>query len=161
MPIIKKYGKNKSRIVYRGQNSQSNTITKLNPFFSTSPTKKMAESFVEINWETNTRIGHLFKIHLIKQKMLSTQTINFTISSEVKHYLLQMLADAKIEKGNKTYTIKEYMPKLKHALHDLVHTSPEEILVLNDGVFYKNKELTTPGYNPNSKGELETWFSNK
>ena len=162
--IINKYGKNITKIVYRGQGRNSGTINKRTPFFSTSPNKAMAEIFVEMDWEKNRKVGHLFKIHLVNHKVLSTRDINYTLSKKVKEFLVDMLSGQTIQKGSGSYTIRQYLPELKKLLYDLVYCettgNSEEILVLNKGVFYKDKYICSKGFMKNKKGELETWFVN-
>jgi hypothetical protein len=78
------HGTSSTAVVYRGQARRSATVTHATPFFSTTPKRKMAELFVERDWEQGGRpVGHLFKIHLVKVPTLSTRDVRYTLSPAV------------------------------------------------------------------------------
>ena len=153
-----------TRCVYRGHSKDAKRILNTTPFFSTTPVKGMAELFVEKDWTSGSekRVGHLFKIHLIATPVLNTRNINFTFSDKVFSELKKINGNREIQKGERTYTFEEYLPKIKEAVYDLIHSNSkqdgEELLVLNGGTFYANKELTKKGFKP-LNGDFETWYS--
>ena len=144
--IIKKYGSSTSRIVYRGQAKKNTTIDNRKPFVSTSPSREMAEQFVEHDWEANKKVGNLFKIHLENAKWLSTRSIEFTLTDEVKEELRKI--NSKPIQKEKDYTLDEFWPQIKTRLAELI-AEGEEILVLTGGTFKNTKGV----------GEIETWYS--
>lgn len=163
--IIEENGKLLTKTVYRGHGKNDKRIINISPFFSTSPLKSMAELFVETEWSENDeespkRVGHLFKIHLDKVPTINTKDIKFTYSKEVLSELKKINKNRPIEKGEGTFTFEEYIPKLKSAVHDLVYTNSlfDEILVLNGGTFYANKECTKKGFAPLANGDFETYY---
>jgi hypothetical protein len=125
--IIKKYGSTTSRIVYRGQAKQDTTIDNRKPFVSTSPSREMAEQFVEHDWEANKKVGNLFTIHLENAKWLSTRSIEFTLTDEVKEELRKI--NSKPIQKERDYTLDEFWPQIKTRLTELL-AEGEEILVL-------------------------------
>lgn len=153
-----------TRVVYRGHSKDAKRILNTTPFFSTSPVKGMAELFVEKDWSSDSekRVGHLFKIHLMNIPVLNTRNINFTFSDKVFSELKKINRNREIQKGDRTYTFEEYRPKIKEAVYDLIHSNSkqdgEELLVLNGGTFYANKDLTKKGFKP-LNGYFETWYS--
>jgi len=144
--IIKKYGSTTSRIVYRGQAKKDTTIDNRKPFVSTSPSREMAEQFVEHDWEANKKVGNLFKIHLENAKWLSTRSIEFTLTDEVKEELRKI--NSKPIQKERDYTLDEFWPQIKTRLAELLEEG-EEILVLTGGTFKNTKGV----------GEIETWYS--
>jgi hypothetical protein len=164
--IIEKYGVLTHKIVYRGQSKKDSTIKQTTPFISTTPNKRMADLFVERNWslpEEKQQIGHLFKIHLNNAKCLSTRSIDYTLTDDVKDELRKINKDRPIVKGGGTYTLDEYFPKLKGLIEELVFADEaqngEEILVLTGGTFYKNSSMKTKGFTPIGTHDFETWYS--
>jgi len=144
--IIKKYGSTTSRIVYRGQAKKDIAIDNRKPFVSTSPSREMAEQFVEHDWEANKKVGNLFKIHLENAKWLSTRSIDFTLTDEVKEELRKI--NSKPIQKERDYTLDEFWPQIKTRLAELLEEG-EEILVLTGGTFKNTKGV----------GEIETWYS--
>jgi hypothetical protein len=142
----------------------TNTIKNISPFLSTTTNKKMAELFVEKDWdqpEKSQRVGHLFKIHLKGAIALSTRDINYTLTDEVKEELRKINRNRKIEKGDGTYTFDEFFPKIKKLMKELLFPTTdngEEFLVLNGGIFYKDVELKRKGFSPIKNGDFETWY---
>ena len=164
--IIRKYGSLRHRLVYRGQSKKDSTIKNISPFVSTTPNKRMAELFVERNWslvEETQRIGHLFTIHLKNAPWLSTRSIQYTFTKEVKEELRKINNDRLIQKHGKTYTFDEIFPKLKGLINELVFVDEaqngEEILVLTGGTFYKDSSMHTKGFMPINTNDFETWYS--
>ena len=164
--IIEKYGSHKSKIVYRGQGKKDSVIKNTTPFVSTTPNKQMAELFVERNWslpEDKQRVGHLFKIHLKNARWLSTRNIQYTFTKEVKEELRKINKDRPIQKGDGTYTIDEYFPRIKGLIEELVFADEaqngEEILVLTGGTFYNDSSMKTKGFTPIDENDFETWYS--
>jgi hypothetical protein len=168
---IRKYGQRTRKIVYRGHSKKDATIKRITPFFSTSPNKKMAELFVEKKWTTEqgVYVGNLFKLHLQGALTLNTCKIKYTLSKEVLGLLFHLIGGkkAKIQKEGKTYSFKQYLPHIKKTLKKLVfdrsETNDDEILVLNGGTFYKNKEKTRKGLSSHlsKKGYKvrEAWYT--
>jgi hypothetical protein len=170
--IIEKYGKKTKKIVYRGHQRKDKIIKKITPFFSTTPCKKMAELFVESEYDPVLddivgKIGNLFKLHLCNVKTINTSHINYTLSREVIEEIRKFIGkNAKIYKGEGIYTFDEFIPRIKNTLYSLVfdrtNYNCDEILVLNEGKFYKNKSLTKRGYNSTitKKGYTlrEAWY---
>jgi len=162
--IIQKYGTNRNIIVYRGQGKADNTIKNISPFLSTTTNKKMAELFVEKDWdqpEKSQRVGHLFKIHLKGAIALSTRDVNYTLTDEVKEELRKINRNRKIEKGDGIYTFDEFFPKIKKLMKELLFPTTdngEVFLVLNGGIFYKDVELKHKGFSPVKNGDFETWY---
>ena len=164
--IIKKYGSLTNKIVYRGQSKKDSTIKQTTPFISTTPNKRMADLFVERNWslpEEKQRIGHLFKIHLNNAKCLSTRSIDYTLTDDVKDELRKINKGRLIQKGNGNYTLDEFFPKIKGLIQELVFSeeaqNSEEILVLTGGTFYKDSSMKTKGYTPINTNDFETWYN--
>lgn len=164
--IIKKYGTHQTKIVYRGQRKKDTTIKHTTPFFSTTPNKRMADTFVQRDWslpEDLQRVGHLFKIHLKHTPCLSTRNIHYTFTNDVKDELRKINKDRLIQKGDGNYTLDEFFPKIKQLIQDIVFTDEaqngEEILVLAGGTFYKDSSMTTKGFTPVNKTDMETWYS--
>jgi hypothetical protein len=164
--IIQKYGSRRHKIVYRGQASKNNTIKSITPFFSSTTNKVMADLFVEKNWalsEGSRRIGHLFKVHLKRAPWLSTRSIKYTFTNEVKEELRKIIKGGLIEKGDGTYTLDTFFPKLKGLIKDLVFTDTtdngEEILVMTGGTFYNDSTMKVKGFMPINSNDFETWYS--
>jgi len=128
--IIQKYGSTTSRIVYRGQAKKDTTIDNRKPFVSTSPSREMAEQFVEHDWEANKKVGNLFTIHLENAKWLSTRSIEFTLTDEVKEELRKI--NSKPIQKERDYTLDEFWPQINTRLAELL-AEGEEILVLTGG----------------------------
>lgn len=155
-----------TKIVYRGHSSKAKTIkTRGFHFFSTTPNKQMAESFVEKDWdkpESSQRIGHLFKIHLVNVPTLSTRNVEYSLNSKVLTALQKIIKNKKIQKGSGTYTLEEYIPKMREAIDDLVMTDSagngEEILVPTGGTFYKDPLKSRKGFKPIGNRNYETWY---
>lgn len=148
--IIKNYGSTTSRVVYRGQSKKDATIDNRKPFVSTSPSKEMAEQFVERDWslpEGKQKVGNLFTIHLEGAKWLSTRSIDFTLDDNVKKELQAIIGTSLIQK-DRDYTLDEFWPEIRRLLTDLL-AEGEEILVLTGGTFKNTKGV----------GEIETWYS--
>lgn len=163
--IIKKYGGCRDKIVYRGQGKKDTTIKHTTPFISTTPKKQMAELFVEKNWalpEDKQSVGHLFKIHLKNAKWLSTRSIQYTFTDAVKEELRKINKDRPIQKGDRTYTLDEFFPRIKGLIDELVFTDEaqngEEILVLTGGTFYSDASMKTKGFLPIGTNDFETWY---
>jgi hypothetical protein len=164
--IIEKYGSHKNKIVYRGQGKKDSVIKNTTPFVSTTPNKQMAELFVERNWslpEDKQRVGHLFKIHLKNARWLSTRNIQYTFTKEVKEELRKINKDRPIQKGDGTYTVDEFFPRIKGLIEELVFANEaqngEEILVLTGGTFYNDSSMKTKGFTPIDENDFETWYS--
>ena len=155
--IVKKYGLTVSKDVYRGQSKQDTTIDTRKPFVSTSPSKEMAEQFVERDWslpEGKQKVGNLFTIHLRGAKWLSTRSIRFTLSDDVKEELRTIVGNKPIQK-EKDYTLDEFFPRIRPLLKELLDEG-EEILVLT-GSFYTDKSKTTEGFKTTAPNEFEAW----
>lgn len=164
---IKRLDKRITTTVYRGHDKVSKRILNTTPFFSTSPLKSMAELFVEKKWSTDEskpakRVGHLFTIHLINVPTINTREIDYNYSKKVFSELEKINNNRLIEKGSQSYTLKEYIPKIKSTIDNLVLTDAEsngeEILVLNGGTFYANKTYTKKGFKSLKNGDYETWY---
>ncbi len=165
--IIELYGRNVSdSIVYRGQGINADSIKKNTPFISTTPVKDMAELFVGRDWnlpEGKQRVCCLFKIHLMGSKILSTRDIKYTYSEEVLDELQKIYGDKLVKKGGKEYSFNEWTEEghLKRLVESLVYEdSPQngpEILILNNGTFYKDKVCTKKGVDYIGNGDYETW----
>ena len=140
--IIKKYGSTTSRIVYRGQAKKDTTIDNRKPFVSTSPSREMAEQFVEHDWEANKKVGNLFKIHLENAKWLSTRSIEFTLTDEVKEELRKI--NSKPIQKERDYTLDEFWPQIKTRLAELL-AEGEEILVLTGDTFKNTTRYSVGG----------------
>ena len=125
--IIQKYGSTTSRIVYRGQAKKDTTIDNRKPFVSTSPSREMAEQFVEREWEPERKVGNLFTIHLENAKWLSTRSIEFTLDDKVKEELRKI--NSKPIQKERDYTLDQFWPQIKTRLTELL-AEGEEILVL-------------------------------
>jgi hypothetical protein len=168
--LIREYGQRKKMIVYRGHDRKDSVIKNTTPFFSTSPNITMAELFVETNWsnEEGTKVGNLFKIHLLNALCINTSKIKYSISNDVIDELRKIIGDRKIQKGNTNYTFEEYIPHIRSTLNKLVFNrstaNDDEILVLNGGKFYKDKNKCERGYLSikDKKGYTvrETWYVN-
>ena len=163
--IIKKYGSRTTKLVYRGHSKKDSTIKNKTPFVSTTPNKDMADLFVERNWslpEANQRVGHLFKIHLKNAPWLSTRSIHYTYTKEVKEELRKINNNRPIQKGDGTYTLDEFFPKIKGLIDELVGADEaqngEEILVLTGGTFYSDRAMKTKGFMPMNANDFETWY---
>ncbi len=158
-------GKTRSVTVYRGHLKANPTITLSTPFFSTSPSRAMAELFVEKDWskEPATDIGYLFKIHLLNVPTISTRDVKYTYTDEVYAALKDLNQGKIIEKGSGDYTFENFWPRMEESIASLVfettEANNEEILVLNGGTFYKDGALTKPGYKKINAHEFETWYS--
>ena len=164
--IIKKYGVRRNKIVYRGHGKKDTVIKHTTPFISTTPNKGMADLFVERNWSLPNepqKVGHLFKIHLKNVQSLSTRSIQYTLTDDVKEELRKINKDKPIHKGDKTYTFDEFFGQIKSLIQEIVFTDEaqngEEILVLTGGTFYKDSSMKTKGYTPISANDFETWYS--
>lgn len=162
--IILKYGRTNDKIVYRGQGKEHDQIKYITPFFSTSPNKKMAELFVERDFDLPDKlVGHLFKIHLKNVPHISTRDIQYTFTDDVKEELRKINKNRIIEKGGGNVTFEEYFPRIKFLIDELVYEDTEgngeEYLILNGGTFYKNKEMTIKGYKKMNDNDFETWYS--
>ena len=125
----------------------------------------MAELFVERNWslsEDKQRVGHLFKIHLKNARWLSTRNIQYTFTKEVKEELRKINKDRPIQKGDGTYTVDEFFPRIKGLIEELVFADEaqngEEILVLTGGTFYNDSSMKTKGFMPIGTNDFETWY---
>jgi hypothetical protein len=126
----------------------------------------MAELFVERDWslhEDTQRVGHLFKIHLKNALWLSTRSIQYTFTDEVKDELRKINKGRLIQKRDKKYTFDEFFPMIEGLIQELVFTDEsqngEEILVLTGGTFYKDSALKTKGFMPINTTDFETWYS--
>ena len=164
--IIHKYGSRRTKLVYRGQSKKDIVIKNITPFVSTTPNKGMADLFVERNWslpEDKQRVGHLFKIHLKNALWLSTRNIQYTFTKEVKEELRKINKDRPIQKGDGTYTLDEFFPKIKGLIEELVFADEaqngEEILVLTGGTFYSDSVMKIKGFTPINMNDFETWYS--
>ena len=164
--IIHKYGSRTTKLVYRGQSKKDIVIKNITPFVSTTPNKGMADLFVERNWslpEDKQRVGHLFKIHLKNALWLSTRNIQYTFTKEVKEELRKINKDRPIQKGDGTYTLDEFFPKIKGLIEELVFADEaqngEEILVLTGGTFYSDSVMKIKGFTPINMNDFETWYS--
>lgn len=164
--IIRKYGIRTNKVVYRGHSKKDSTIKQILPFVSTTPKKDMADLFVERNWELpedKQRVGHLFKIHLKNTPLLSTRNIQYTFTNEVKEELRKINKDRPIQKGDGTYTLDEFFPKIKGLIEELVFADEtqngEEILVLTGGIFYSDSVMKTKGFTSINTNDFETWYS--
>jgi hypothetical protein len=164
--IILKYGRINDEIVYRGHSKKDDEIKNISPFFSTSPKKKMAELFVETDFDLpkdKQKIGHLFKIHLHNVPHISTRDVQFTFTDEVKEELRKINKNRIIEKGGGNVTFEEFFPRIKPLIDELVcedkDSNGEEYLILNGGTFYKNKDMTIKGYKKVNNTDFETWYS--
>ncbi len=161
---LKKYGKATRKVVYRGHSKGATRILRKGySFLSTSPSKAMGELFVERNWDkpqAKQRVGHLFTIHLMDVPTLSTKAIDYTLSPEVIEELSRIVKTRTIEKGLGSYTFKQFAPKLKGALQDLIFDkkAKEEILVPTTGVFFKDANKTEKGFQSLPNGNYETWY---
>ena len=156
--IVKKHGLTVSKDVYRGQSKQDTTIDTRKPFVSTSPSKEMAEQFVEREWEPERKVGNLFTIHLRGAKWLSTRSIRFTLSDDVKEELRTIVGNKPIQK-EKDYTLDQFFPLLRPLLKNLL-AEGEEILVLT-GSFYTDKSKTTEGFKTTAPNEFEAWHGGR
>lgn len=166
---IRKYGSPYTGVVYRGHSAANSEIRAETPFFSTSPVRQMAELFVETNWnasEDGTKIGHLFKIHLVNVPVLRTDQILYTFTEEVISELRRLNGDRKISKGSGVYTFDEYLPYLKKTIDNLVFQrtpgNDTEILVLSGGTFYISNDMKQKGYSEAGNDRmhvLETWYT--
>jgi len=163
--IIYKYGSARNKVVYRGQAKKDSVIKNTSPFVSTTPNKSMAELFVERDWsldEDRQRVGHLFKIHLKNALWLSTRSIQYTFTDEVKEELRKINKGRLIQKRDKKYTFDEFFPMIEGLIQELVFTDEsqngEEILVLTGGTFYKDSALKTKGFMPINTTDFETWI---
>ena len=152
--IVKKYGSTDPKTVYRGQSNGDAVIDSRKPFVSTSPSKEMAEQFVEREWEPERKVGNLFTIHLENAKWLSTRSIRFTLSDGVKEELRMIVGNKPIQK-EKDYTLDEFFPRIGPLLKELIDEG-EEILVLT-GPFYTDMSKTTEGFKTVGPNEFETW----
>lgn len=164
--IIKKYGVPRNKIVYRGHGKKDTIIKHTTPFISTTPNKGMADLFVERNWslsDESQKVGHLFKIHLKNVQSLSTRSIQYTLTEDVKEELRKINKDRPIQKSGKTYTLDEFFPKIKGLIEEIVFTDEaqngEEILVRTGGTFYKDSSMKTKGFTPMNTNDFETWYS--
>jgi hypothetical protein len=164
--IIKKYGVRRNKIVYRGHGKKDTIIKHATPFISTTPNKGMADLFVERNWslpDEAQKVGHLFKIHLKNAQSLSTRSIQYTLTDEVKEELRKINKDRPIQKGGKTYTLDAFFPNIKSLIQEIVFSDEtqngEEILVLTGGTFYKDSSMKTKGFTPMNTNDFETWYS--
>ena len=164
--IIEKYGVLTNKIVYRGQGKKDSVIKNTTPFVSTTPNKRMAELFVEKDWslpEDKQQVGHLFKIHLSRARWLSTRNIQYTFTKEVKEELRKINKDRPIKKGDGTYTLDEFFPRIKGLIDELVFANEaqngEEILVLTGGTFYSDSSMKTKGFMPIGENDFETWYT--
>jgi len=164
--IIEKYGVLTNKVVYRGQGKKDSVIKNITPFVSTTPNKQMAELFVERNWslpDERQKVGHLFKIHLKHARWLSTRNIQYTFTKEVKEELRKINKDKPIRKGDGTYTIDEFFPRIKGLIDELVFADEaqngEEILVLTGGTFYNDSSMKTKGFKPIGANDFETWYT--
>jgi hypothetical protein len=160
---ILSHGRKRSCVVYRGHSRSDKTIKNVNPFFSTTPKRKMADLFVERDWEADgERVGHLFKIHLVKVPTLSTRDIAYTLTKEVKDHLKRINNNAPIHKGSGVCTLDEYMPRIRGLLRRLVHDDSKyngmEIMVPTGGKFYRDASLSKRGFADACKGVIETWY---
>lgn len=149
--IIHKYGQRRTGIVYRGMGSPR--IMKKRPFLSTTPLRKMAELFMPVNWDAPggpKKLCCLHKIHLVNAPILSTRSIKYTFSKEV-------------ERLYNAYKPKKPWSRVADLIKELVFAdekqNSEEVIVLNDGVFYKDKGLTMPGFVRHSELHVESWYS--
>lgn len=163
--IIKKYGSRATKLVYRGHSKKDSTINNKTPFVSTTPNKHMADLFVERNWslpDDKQRVGHLFKIHLKNTLWLSTRNIHYTYTTKVKEELRKINNDRPIQKGNGTYTLDEFFPKIKGLIKELVFADEtqngEEILVATGGTFYSDSAFKNKGFKPINANDFETWY---
>ena len=152
--IVKKYGSTDPKTVYRGQSKKDTTIDNRKSFVSTSPDKEMADAFVEREWEPERKVGNLFTIHLENTKWLSTRSIEFTLSDQVKKELRTIVGNKPIQK-EKDYTPDEFFPRIGPLLKELLDEG-EEILVLT-GPFYNDMSKTTEGFKTVGPNEFETW----
>jgi hypothetical protein len=163
--IIEEKGKNLTGIVYRGHSKKDDSIQLTTSFISTTPTKKMAELFVETDWsiDEGTLIGNLFKIYLVNMKTLNTREVNYTFSPDVLQDLKQLVGTKMILKKDKMYTFEEYIPFIQKNLQNLV-SQGDEILVLNNGQFYKDSSFSVKGFKeihaPGDDAFYETWYAN-
>ena len=126
----------------------------------------MADLFVERNWsleEDPQKVGHLFKIHLKNAQSLSTRSIQYTLTDDVKEELRKINKDRPIEKGGRPYTFDEFFPRIKGLIEELVFADEaqngEEILVLTGGTFYSDSSMKTKGFMPIGTNDFETWYS--
>lgn len=149
--IIRKYGQRRTGIVYRGMGSPR--ILKKRPFLSTTPLRKMAELFMPVDWDAPggpKKLCCLHKIHLVNAPVLSTRSIKYSLSKEV-------------ERLYKAYKPEKPWSRVGPLIDELVFADEkqngEEVIVLNDGVFYKDKGLTSPGFFRHSETHLESWYS--
>jgi hypothetical protein len=94
---------------------------------------------------------------------LSTRSIAYTLTDDVKDELRKINNGRPIQKGDGTYTFDEFFPKLKGLIKELVFADEaqngEEILVLTGGTFYKDASMKTKGFMPIGTHDLETWYS--
>ena len=153
--IVKKYGSTEPKTVYRGQSKKDTTIDNRKSFVSTSPDKEMAEKFVEREWEPERKVGNLFTIHLEKTKWLSTRSIEFTLSDEVKEELKKIIGNKPIKK-DRDYTLDEFFPRIKPLVEELV-ADGEEVLVSTDETFYSDVSKKAKGFKKIGENEFETW----
>ncbi len=148
--IIRKYGRPFTGVVYRGQGHAR--ILKKRPFISTSPLKEMARLFVPTNWDApgTPKLCCLHKIHLVGATVLSTRSIKYTLSKEV-------------ERLYKAYKPAKPWSRVAPLLDELVFAdrlhNGAEFMVLNDGVFYKDKTLKVPGFNRLNEIQVESWYA--
>lgn len=142
----------KKRTVYRGQGNRR--IETNSYFFSTTPKQKMAQMFQPFDWDSTPpkRECCMFKIHLENVPILSTRSIRYTLSPEVKKLY---------KKFNKHTPIKSWK-RVSKLLEELVFTNEEqngqEIIVVNGGRFYTDVNKSHEGFNQIDDDTFETWY---
>ena len=71
--------------------------------------------------------------------------------------------DKPIQKGDGTYTVDEFFPRIKGLIEELVFADEaqngEEILVLTGGTFYSDSSMKTKGFKPIGANDFETWYT--
>jgi hypothetical protein len=148
--IIRKYDQRYTGIVYRGQDSP--LIKKIRPFFSTTPLRKMAQLFAPVNWDApgTPSLCCLHTIHLKNAPVLSTRSIKYTLSNEVRELV-------------EAYQPKKPWSSVEKLIQVLVFENREyngeELIVLNGGRFFANASLTKPGFKHIDATHRESWYS--
>jgi len=138
---VRRLGQRVTMTVYRGQASE--VITRVSPFFSTTPNIEMARLFQPVDWDSpgEPRLCCLIAIHLVDVPVLSTRGVTYTLSERIRRRYEQ------------TPGVKPW-ERVRGLLDELVFTDTvrngEEIIVLNEGFFTGTRRRTPTDY--------ETWY---